>query len=196
MSSTHHWLANVSSENIRWLYDVRERIFRFYLLTVAAIVAIANLTWDGAGSAIAVLPFCTILFLVVSACFAWQIGKQRVLIDKEKMIVRALCDPHSRGEYPALFYPHSVRRVQKSTTLVYIYVILIVGALALAYLLVAPRSSLLSESPSLRSLILLAAVWVASSVCLVIAALVLVRQRYNKKDMDNACPGQATTQAL
>ena len=126
----------VCSENIRWLYDVRGQIFRFYLLTLGAITAIVSFAGDDVKPTSMLCLVAGFVFLVLSACFWWQIGLQRRLRDKEQHRIAKAWDGHEE-KVPALFYPADRKRVRFSTTAMYMYMIAVLAAGDAAYLLPA-----------------------------------------------------------
>lgn len=118
------FLVGLGAENVRWLYDVRDKLFRFYLVFVAVLIGAIKLgDLEASEPAFALL---VVVFLGVTYAFVNQIIRQRQLIDGEREILRR----HLRGvEVPALFYEATGESIWHSTTFGYLRLLLFAFAI-------------------------------------------------------------------
>ena len=157
-----------SGTNVRWLYDVRDKIFRFYLIVLAATVGIVR--FGNMGVDDPMLLVVLIIFIVVSVVLARQIWKQRQMLDREKFLIGTVSDDHFA--IPALFRPNTRAQVLGSTTLGYIRLIVFFASAAggLGFMTVKAWSG----SLYLNSLTLVVAALVTG--CAIAIAEVIIRK--------------------
>lgn len=150
LSDDEKLLVRLSAENIRWLYDVRDKMFRFYLLFVAAVVGAIKLTKLEVSAPEFLLLL--VVFLVVTYSFANQIVRQRRLIDGERALLRShLIDLKT----PALFYEATEVSIWNSTTFGYLRILLLAFAVG-SFFLPLPVLARSPLAPEYRFLVQLA----------------------------------------